>query len=110
MSIDWMDICITTGDEDLRSLLYRLYVKEKRSTHEMEKILGVSYITILRKLKDVGIKTRQRGGQRFKYMDVSITEEEFLTKTSKELQKEKGCSEYCVYTRTRQFKRKKSHS
>jgi transposase len=46
---------------ELRRLLYRLYVLEDRTLHQVGEELGVSYTTVWLLLKKCGIKSRNRG-------------------------------------------------
>ena len=89
---------------DADQMFYDLYITQGKTIQEMAKLLGTYYAPIHRQLLKRGIPLRDKGPQRF---DIEISQEEFETKTLKELAKIYGVSDSVIRDRTKMYPRKR---
>ena len=89
------------SEEFVVDLLYNLYTSGT-STKELGKALDVTDVTIRKYFNKYNLSLKQHGGQ-YKGKEVKITEEEYKTKSTKELMQEHNCSQFTIYNLTKNY-------
>lgn len=80
-----------TGYSDLKVFLYDLY-QQTQSTHKMEEILGVSNMTILRKLHEFEIAVCPKGKRKARKTEAILSILSTKGLSRRQIVKQVGCS------------------
>jgi len=105
MTVDWKGITNKETEEEAVAFIYELY-KKGASSMQIAKALGCTDSTIRNFFKKHGLKSKQHGGL-YTGKHCVITQEEYRTKSYRQLAKEKNVSVWTVWNVTKVFRTKK---
>ena len=104
--LDWDRITKNKGFTSIELMIRYFYYEKNLSLRASGREIGVSWVSLKSKMRELKIPIRPRGG-RNNFKDISISYREYLQFSMKELCKKYKVSTCCIYYRTCHYPRKK---